>query len=186
KIGIPVATGENNYTRYEFRELIERRAARYLMPDVCRANGYSETLRIGRLAAAHSVAVSPHVVHELSLHIVGALANGFLVEFIDWVPPDLFEEMPPCKDGHFQIPQRQVAFVEAAVARLIPADELGPGAKEAGVACFIDRQLVGAWGTMAKMYRQGPWPEGTPQQGYQSPLTPQQVYRIGIGEVNAR
>src|SRR6266699_6752549 len=91
-IGIPVATGENNYTRYEFRELIERRAARYLMPDVCRANGYSETLRIGRLAAAHSVAVSPHVVHELSLHIVGALANGFLVEFIDWVPPDLFEE----------------------------------------------------------------------------------------------
>src|SRR2546421_3553800 len=49
-------------------------------------------------------------------------------------------------------------------ARLIPADELGPGAKEAGVAYFIDRQLVGGWGTMAKMYRQGPWPEGTPQQ----------------------
>src|SRR5713226_5805125 len=51
-IRIPVATGENNYTRFEFRELIERRAARYLMPDVCRANGFSETLRIGRLAGA--------------------------------------------------------------------------------------------------------------------------------------
>src|SRR5213594_4484808 len=105
-IRIPVATGENNYTRYEFREIIERKAARYLMPDVCRANGFSETLRISRLAAAHSVAVSPHVVHELSLHVVGALANGFLVEFIDWTPPDLFEEMPLCRDGHFQIPQR--------------------------------------------------------------------------------
>jgi len=119
-VRIPVATGENNYTRYEFRELIERRAARYLMPDVCRANGYSETLRIGRLAAAHSVAVSPHVVHELSLHIVGALANGFLVEFIDWVPPDLFEEMPPCKDGHFQIPQRPghgMALAKGAVKK---------------------------------------------------------------------
>src|SRR6267378_8135951 len=81
--------------------------------------------------------------------------------------------------------QPEVAFVEAAVARLIPADELGPGAKEAGVAYFIDRQLFGGWGTMAKMYRQGPWPEGTPQQGYQSPLTPQQVYRIGIREANA-
>jgi gluconate 2-dehydrogenase gamma chain len=81
--------------------------------------------------------------------------------------------------------QPEVAFVEAAVARLIPADELGPGAKEAGLAYFIDQQLLGGWGTMAKMYRQGPWPEGTPQQGYQSPLTPQQVYRIGIGEVNA-
>lgn len=76
------------------------------MPDVCRANGFSETLRIGRLAAAHQVAVAPHVVHELSLHVVGALSNGFLVEFIDWTPPDLFEEMPQCKDGHFLIPER--------------------------------------------------------------------------------
>ena len=105
-IRIPVATGENNYTRFEFRELIERRAARYLMPDVCRANGFSETMRIGRLAAVHQVAVAPHVVHELSLHVVGALSNGFLVEFIDWTPPDLFEEMPQCKDGCFGIPER--------------------------------------------------------------------------------
>ena len=52
-IRIPVATGENNYSRFEFRDLLERRAARYLMPDVCRANGFSETLRIGHLAAAH-------------------------------------------------------------------------------------------------------------------------------------
>src|SRR3979490_3041309 len=86
---------------------------------------------------------------------------------------------------HLDLTQPEIAFVEAAVARLIPADELGPGAKEAGVAYFIDRQLFGGWGTMAKMYRQGPWPEATPQQGYQSPLTPQQVYRIGIGEGNA-
>ena len=78
----------------------------------------------------------------------------------------------------------EVAFVEAAVARLIPADELGPGAKEAGVAYFIDQQLFGAYGTMAKKYRQGPWADGTPQQGYQSPLTPQEVYRAAIRETN--
>src|SRR5216683_3055549 len=106
KIRIPVATGENNYTRYEFRELIERRAARYLMPDVCRANGYSETLRIGRLAAAHQIKVSPHVVHELSLHVAAALPNAFLVEWIDWVPADLFEGMPKCEDGAFRISDR--------------------------------------------------------------------------------
>ena len=105
-IRIPVATGENNYTRYEFRELIERRAARYLMPDVCRANGFSETLRIGHLAAAHQVLVSPHVVHELSLQVVGALANGFLVEWIDWAPADLFDGMPRCEDGQFRISDR--------------------------------------------------------------------------------
>src|SRR3989454_4241802 len=105
-IRIPVATGENNYTRFEFRELIERRAARYLMPDVCRAGGFSETLKIGHLAAAPPVTVSPHVVHELSLHVVGALSNGFLVEFIDWTPPDLFVGLPRCEDGHFRIPDR--------------------------------------------------------------------------------
>jgi len=117
-IKIPVATGENNYTRWEFRELIERGAARYLMPDVCRALGYSETMRIGRLAAAHSVYLSPHVVHELSLHVAGALPNAFLVEFIDWTPPDLFEEMPQCKDGHFLIPERPghgVALARGAI-----------------------------------------------------------------------
>jgi L-alanine-DL-glutamate epimerase-like enolase superfamily enzyme len=105
-IRIPVATGENHYTRWEFRDLVERRAARYLMPDVCRALGFTETLKIGHLAAAHGLALSPHVVHELSLHVVGALANGFLVEFIDWTPPDLFAEMPQCRAGVFVIPDR--------------------------------------------------------------------------------
>ena len=38
------------------------------------------------------------------------------------------------------------AFIEASVARLIPADETGPGALEAGVPTFIDRQLAGAGG----------------------------------------
>jgi len=79
----------------------------------------------------------------------------------------------------------EIAFIEAAVARLIPADELGPGAREAGVAFFIDQQLAGAYGTMARNYRQGPWPEGTPQQGYQSRLTPQELYRAAIPEVDA-
>jgi len=78
----------------------------------------------------------------------------------------------------------EVKFLEAALARLIPADELGPGAKEAGVAVFIDRQLEGDFGTMAREYRLGPWPEGTPQQGYQSPLTPREIYRAAIAEID--
>jgi gluconate 2-dehydrogenase gamma chain len=79
----------------------------------------------------------------------------------------------------------EAAFVEAAVERLIPTDELGPGAKEAGVAYFIDQQLNGQFGLAAKMYRQGPWAQGAPTQGYQLPLAPRDVYRIAIGETNA-
>ncbi|HET7596787.1 MAG TPA: gluconate 2-dehydrogenase subunit 3 family protein [Burkholderiales bacterium] len=75
-------------------------------------------------------------------------------------------------------------FVDAAVARLIPADDLGPGAREAGVTVFIDRQLAGFWGTHGRNYRTGPWREGTPQQGFQSRLTPQEIYRAGIRETN--
>src|SRR4051812_43591706 len=105
-IKIPVALGENHFTRWEFKELLARKAAKYLMPDVCRANGFSETLRIGRLAAAHGAIVTPHLIHEISIHVVGALANGFLVEYMDWAPPDLFEELPPVKDGFIRIPEK--------------------------------------------------------------------------------
>jgi L-alanine-DL-glutamate epimerase-like enolase superfamily enzyme len=105
-IKTPVATGENHYTRFEFRELCERRAARYLMPDVGRANGFSETLRIGHLAAAHGLQVSPHVVHEISLQVAGALSNAFLVEYMNWAPADLFVELPKCENGWFRIPDR--------------------------------------------------------------------------------
>ena len=80
--------------------------------------------------------------------------------------------------------QPEVRFLDAAVARLIPADELGPGAKEADVTYFIDRQLISSWGTHGRNYRMGPWQEGTPQQGFQSPLTPQEIYRIAIRETN--
>ena len=80
--------------------------------------------------------------------------------------------------------QSEVHFLDAAVSRLIPEDELGPGAKQADVTFFIDRQLSGSWGTHGRNYRMGPWQEGTPQQGFQSPLTPQEIYRAAIREAN--
>ena len=51
------------------------------MPDVCRAGGFSETLRIGHLAAAHQVALSPHMIHEICC-TSSALPNGFLFEYM--------------------------------------------------------------------------------------------------------
>lgn len=80
--------------------------------------------------------------------------------------------------------QPEVRFLDAAVARLIPADELGPGAREADVTYFIDRQLTSSWGTHGRNYRMGPWQEGTPQQGFQSRLTPQEIYRAAMRETD--
>lgn len=76
------------------------------------------------------------------------------------------------------------AFVEAAVARIIPADELGPGAKEAGVAVFIDRQLAGPYGRAETWYMHGPWRDGSDAQGYQLRLTPAQLYRTAIRDID--
>ncbi len=87
-------------------------------------------------------------------------------------------------DAYLFLTAPEASFVEAALASLIPADDLGPGAREAGVAHFIDRELAGAFGAQARNYRQGPWPEGTPEQGFQSPLTPKQIYRAAIAETN--
>lgn len=78
----------------------------------------------------------------------------------------------------------ETAFVDAAVSRLIPKDELGPGAKEAGVTHFIDRQLGGPYGRAQTWYMQGPWREGTKEQGYQLKLTPAELYRAGIEDVD--
>lgn len=81
--------------------------------------------------------------------------------------------------------QAEIAFIEAAVARLIPKDDLGPGALEAGVSYYIDRQLASWYGEAGRWYWQGPWQSGTPQQGYQLPLKPSEIYRAAIPLVNA-
>ncbi len=75
--------------------------------------------------------------------------------------------------------------IDAAVSRLIPADDLGPGAREAAVTVFIDHQLAGPYGRAETWYLQGPWPEGTDEQGYQLKLTPAQLYRTAIRELDA-
>jgi len=75
-------------------------------------------------------------------------------------------------------------FVEAAVARLIPSDDLGPGALEAGCVLFIDRQLAGPFGRADHWYMQGPWADGDEQQGMQSRMAPAEMYRTGVRAVN--
>jgi gluconate 2-dehydrogenase gamma chain len=79
----------------------------------------------------------------------------------------------------------EAAFVTAAVARLIPADDLGPGAVEAGVPTFIDRQLAGAYGRGERWYMQGPWSAGLPTQGWQTRMTPAGLYRAAVKAIDA-
>src|SRR5262249_61158177 len=64
----------------------------------------------------------------------------------------------------------EAAVVVALVDTLIPKDDVGPGAVEVGVPMFIDRELAGAYGGGVRMYLDGTFGEGKPQEGYQLPL----------------
>ena len=74
----------------------------------------------------------------------------------------------------------EALFIEAACERLIPADELGPGALGAAVPNYLDKQLGGAWGAGERLYRSGPWALGTATQGYQLPFTPAELFHTSL------
>ncbi|MDE1167202.1 MAG: gluconate 2-dehydrogenase subunit 3 family protein [Pseudomonas sp.] len=75
--------------------------------------------------------------------------------------------------------------VAAIFDRLIPEDELGMGASEAGCVTFIDRELAGDFGQAASVYRLGPIVPGTPEQGPQFKQTPAERYRTGLKDLAA-
>lgn len=78
------------------------------------------------------------------------------------------------------------AFVNAAVDHLIPADEYGPGAIEAAVPEFLDRQMQSPYGLGKLWYMQGPFhPEVDATYGYQMSLPPRDIYRHGIAACDA-
>nr|WP_298372280.1 gluconate 2-dehydrogenase subunit 3 family protein [uncultured Halomonas sp.] len=77
-------------------------------------------------------------------------------------------------------------FILAACDRLIPSDGNGPGALETNVPVFIDKQMDGDFGNAADWYMKPPFvTDAPPELGYQSSLTPNQVYRKGITATNA-
>lgn len=86
--------------------------------------------------------------------------------------------------GYISFSQDEAAFVETMVNIMCPADALTPNGVDTGLAIYIDRQLAGEFGKGARRYMHGPWAEGKPQQGYQSPMTPEQYFKAGVAAAN--
>jgi len=77
--------------------------------------------------------------------------------------------------------QAEAVIVAAACSRIFPSDDGEPGAREAGVAIYIDRQLAGPWGGDGRRYTRGPFHEDAPEElGYQGKATPREIYRQGL------
>ena len=99
--------------------------------------------------------------------------------------PDAAATAAPQAAGYEFLNLEEAAFVEALVDHMVPADHLSPKGTELGINVYIDRALAGAWGKGDRLYLQGPWRQGVPNQGYQLPLTPAELYRAGIAATNA-
>jgi len=80
--------------------------------------------------------------------------------------------------------QDQFRTVEAAVERIFPADDSGPGAKDLGVAFFIDHQLAGEWGVNGREYMSPPFYVGEKVQGYQGRLNRRETFEIALREMD--
>jgi L-alanine-DL-glutamate epimerase-like enolase superfamily enzyme len=78
--GLPIASGENLHTIYEFQKMITDGMVAFPEPDVSNCGGITGWMRVARLAYAHNLPVTTHGVHELHLHLLAAVPNASYLE----------------------------------------------------------------------------------------------------------
>jgi L-alanine-DL-glutamate epimerase-like enolase superfamily enzyme len=78
--GVPIAVGESLYTRYEFADYIRAGAVDIIQADIIRVGGFTEWMKIAKLAESFNLPVAPHFMMELSIHALCAVPNGLMLE----------------------------------------------------------------------------------------------------------
>ena len=123
------------------------------------------------------------------LVLSAASVGGVLIYSLDRKVSRVSAQDKPASQQQIRIPlkfftESEALIVAAAVSRIFPSDESGPGAQEAGVTVFIDRQLAGPWGRDRHRYTHPPFDENVPEEfGYQGAAPPQQIYRQGLKQL---
>ena len=130
---IPIAAGESEFNRFDFRELAELGAADIFQPDLAICGGITEAMRIAAIASAFNLRLAPHLwtgalAFAAGMHVAAATPCGFILEYSLGANP-LLQELPkegfPVKDGRVAIPDRPGLGVDvdsAFVARYaVPA-----------------------------------------------------------------
>jgi L-alanine-DL-glutamate epimerase-like enolase superfamily enzyme len=105
EIDTPIASGETEYARYGFRDMLERGSADVLMPDLERVGGITEFVKVAHMADAFDIPISPHLYSEQSLQLCGALNNVNYSEMMPWFAA-LYHESMELVDGDMLIPDR--------------------------------------------------------------------------------
>ena len=111
-INIPIATGERLHTIWEFRELLQQRAARYIRPDLCLAGGLTHCKKIAAVAESFNVGVIPHnplspISTAACVQLDACIPNFVLQEYTgeDQPPKSLMVKQPiRLEKGYLIIP----------------------------------------------------------------------------------
>ena len=106
---IPLATGERVFTKWGFREILEKGAAQILQPDVCYAGGITEMRLIAGMAEAYYYPIAPHNPNgpcslAASLQLAGCVPNFMVQERGDREHELLAKPLPPVTGGHRPLP----------------------------------------------------------------------------------
>ncbi len=120
KAQIPIATGENLYTKFQFRNLLIREACDYVQPDVCVTGGILETKKIAAMAESFYVGLIPHnpmgpVATAVNVQLAACTSNFVILEYhTDDQPPrsEVLKEPLKLKDGYLEIPQKPGLGIE--------------------------------------------------------------------------
>jgi galactonate dehydratase len=116
-----ICTGENQYTRFEFIELLQKQATDVVMPDLSKAGGIMEGKRIADIADAYYVPVAPHNVSSplgmmAACHVMASVPNFMVLEFhareIPWWEDLCTGDKPFVQDGWMALSERPGIGVE--------------------------------------------------------------------------
>jgi len=117
------------------------------------------------------------------LTLSAATLGGVLVYSLDRKASLLASEQKPIRIPLRFFTETEALIVAAAASRIFPSDDSSPGAREAGVSIYIDRQLAGSYGRDRYRYTQPPFEDAPRELGYQAEKTPRQIYREGLKDL---
>ena len=108
KLSIPIAAGENEFTRWGARDLIAANAVDIVQCDTVLAGGISEGRKIAALASAFHLRMSPHGDPHMAVHLMASLPNALIMETYPAVESRYNLALPlfPVKDGYIEVPKK--------------------------------------------------------------------------------
>lgn len=116
-LDMPVVVGETYCNKYGFRTLLEKKATDIVMIDLQKVGGVTEWMRVANMAEAWNLPVASHLFPDFSLHLVAAIPNGLVMEYLPWWDM-IYQEPYAVKEGFIEVPKTPGIGLELDLAVL--------------------------------------------------------------------